>query len=100
MVVTSHSHGGDLLVDSVDLLRYGGDLLGDDGNIGGKSVEKLVGKKCNGPTDGLLVKHLTWVGAGDTCVSKKSSEGIFVHQGHIIKVSKTPVSGLVSCRVP
>ena len=44
---------GNLFGDGGDLLRYGGDLLGDGGKIFGKSVEKLVGKKCDGPTDGL-----------------------------------------------
>ena len=56
--------GVDLLGDGVNLLSDGGDLLGDGGNL--KLNQRLEIRKCDQRTNGL-----TWVGARDTCVSKK-----------------------------
>ena len=72
MVVTNMRCDGDLLDD-------GGDLLGDGGDprsIAGGSSKTTVAHKCSGQwkfksmTD-LRTNGLTWVGARDTCVSKK-----------------------------
>ena len=70
--------GVDLLGEGVDLLGDGVDLLGDGGDprsiavgsskttVAQKGDQRLEIRKCDLRMDGL-----TWVGARDTCVSKK-----------------------------
>ena len=60
------SDGGDLLGDGGNLLSDGGDLLGDGGNR-----RATKDWKSESVTD-QPTNQLTWVGAGDTCVSKKT----------------------------
>ena len=71
--------GFDLLGEGVDLLGDGVDLLGDGGDprsiaVGSSKTEKgdqrLEIRKCDLRTD-QRTNQLTWVGARDTCVSKK-----------------------------
>ena len=80
--------GVDLLGEGVDLLGDGVDLLGDGGDprsiavgsskttVAQKGDQRLEIRKCDlltdQPTDGL-----TWVGARDTCVSKKKNYWLF-----------------------
>ena len=58
--------GIDLLGDGGNLLSDGGDLLGDGGNGRATRDWKSESVAAYGRTD-----QLTWVGARDTCVSKK-----------------------------
>ena len=75
--------GVDLLGDGVDLLGDGVDLLGDGGDprsIAVGSSKTTVAQKIGNPKVWLtdLPTYLltyTWVGARDTCVSKKDIAG-------------------------
>ena len=72
LVKKSVENGGDfcgeLIGDDGDLLDDGSYLLGDGGELlGGKSVGKSV---TGGGTYLRTDRHLTWVGARDTCVSE------------------------------
>ena len=75
--------GVDLLVDGVDLLGEGVDLLGD--GVAQKGDQRLEIRKCDGRTD-QQTNQLTWVGARDTCVSKKIGKLICVYHWYVVSV--------------
>ena len=61
--------GGNLLSDDGDLLGDGGNLLGDGGN--GRATRDWKSESVTDQRTNLPTYQLTWVGARDTCVSKK-----------------------------
>ena len=69
--------GGNLLDDGIDLLDDGVDLLGDGGDLlGDGGDQRLEIRKCDQLTY-LPTNQLTWVGARDTCVSKKVATAVW-----------------------